>query len=436
MSQHQTNKEDRSMQDLSVYLSANARNMKKSVIRELLKLTNQPDIISFAGGLPAPETFPVEELRQASDRVFRQYGDKILQYGTTEGDNDLKARLVEYEKERGFSLSVQNLLITSASQQALDMLPKLFLDPGDYVIAGRPTYLGAIQAIQSYQGKVLGIPFSSANDGFDMVELEKRYSRAVSQKKRIKYIYVIPDFQNPTGICWSLEKRKALIEFAYRENLFIAEDAPYREIRFLGEPVDSLYKLEQQMQNRGIIISLKTFSKILSPGARIGWVVAREDIIQKMVVAKQAMDLCTSVITQKMIAEFMATGKLKDIVARTCGIYREKRNFMLEKFDAYMPKRFDLTWTKPEGGLFLWLSLPHYIDTEKMFYKAIEKKVAYVVGSAFYFDEPETNSMRINFSYSTFEQIDEGVKRLADTIREEIEEHEAGPRGQTTSEGL
>jgi len=424
------------MQDLSVYLSANARTMKKSVIRELLKLTNQPDIISFAGGLPAPETFPVEELREATDRVFRQYGDKILQYGTTEGDNDLKAQLVAYETAQGLSLGPQNLLITSASQQALDMLPKLFLDPGDYVIAGRPTYVGAIQAIQSYQGRVLGIPFSSANDGFDMVELEKRYARAVGQKKRIKYIYVIPDFQNPSGICWSLEKRRALIEFAYRENLFIVEDAPYREIRFLGEPIASLYKLEQQMQNRGIVINLKTFSKILAPGTRIGWVIAREDVIQKMVVAKQAMDLCTSVLTQKMIAEFMATGKLKSIIARTCGIYREKRNFMLEKFETYMPKRFDLTWTKPEGGLFLWLSLPHYIDTDKMFYKAIEKKVAYVVGSAFYFDEPETNSMRINFSYSSFEQIEEGVKRLADTIREEIEAHEAGPRGQTAPEDI
>ncbi|MEN6297107.1 MAG: PLP-dependent aminotransferase family protein, partial [Rectinema sp.] len=210
----------------------------------------------------------------------------------------------------------------------------------------------------------------------------------------------------------------------------------YREIRFLGEPISSIYKLEQQMQNRGIVINLKTFSKILAPGVRIGWVIAREDVIQKMVVAKQAMDLCTSVLTQKMIAEFMATGKLKNIVARTCGIYRDKRNFMLEKFDAYMPKRFDLTWTKPEGGLFLWLSLPHYIDTDKMFYKAIERKVAYVVGSAFYFDEAETNSMRINFSYSTFEQIEEGVKRLAVTIQEEIEAHEAGPRGQTVPEDM
>ncbi len=424
------------MQDLSTFLSSNARSMKKSVIRELLKLTNQPDIISFAGGLPAPETFPVQELREASDRVFEKFGNIALQYGTTEGDNDLKARLVEYESAQGLSLGMRNLLITSASQQALDMLPKIFLDPGDYVIAGRPTYVGAIQAIQSYQGKVLGIPFSASNDGFDMVELEKRYERAKSQRKRIKYIYLIPDFQNPSGICWSAEKRSAIIEFAYREGLLIVEDSPYREIRFLGESIPSIYQLEQSMRNLGIVINLKTFSKILAPGTRIGWVIAREDVIQKMVVAKQAMDLCTSVLTQKMIAEFMATGKLRTTIERTCAIYRDKRNFMLEKFEEYMPKRFDLTWTKPEGGLFLWLSLPHYIDTEKLFYKAIEKKVAYVVGSAFYFDEPEMNAMRINFSYSNFEQIETGVKRLAEVIKAEIDAHEAGPRGQTTPEGL
>jgi len=271
------------MQDLSVYLSANAHSMKKSVIRELLKLTNQPDIISFAGGLPAPETFPIEELRVASDQVFRKYGDKILQYGTTEGDNDLKARIIEYESSHGIDLDPDNILITSASQQALDMVPKLFLDPGEYVIAERPTYLGAIQAIQSYQGKVLGIPFSHANDGLDMDELERKYARAKSENKRIKYIYVIPDFQNPTGVCWSLEKRKALIEFAYREGLFIVEDAPYRELRFMGEPIPSLYQLELEMQNLGIVIGLKTFSKILAPGTRIGWILARKDIIQQLV---------------------------------------------------------------------------------------------------------------------------------------------------------
>ena len=424
------------MGDIVPVFSGNANNMRKSVIRELLKLTQQPDIISFAGGLPAPETFPVEDLRIAADMVFRKYAAKALQYGTTEGDASLKAELVAYEARHGADVAPENMLITSASQQALDMIPKIFLDPGDSALAGRPTYVGAIQAIQSYQGKIVGIPFSMDNDGFDMVELEKRYSRALAKGERIKYIYVIPDFQNPTGICWSLEKRKALLEFSYREKLFIVEDAPYREIRFIGSPIPSIYELDQKGKNRSNVIGLKTFSKILAPGTRIGWIIARQDIIAKLITAKQAMDLCTSPFTQLWLAEYLSMGKLEEVIANTCGLYLEKRNFMVKMLEKHMPKRFDLRWTKPEGGLFLWISLPHYIDTALMLNKAIEKKIAYVAGSAFYFDNPEHNSMRINFSYSSIGQIEQGVKRLADVIAEEIRQHESGPRGQTFPEEM
>jgi 2-aminoadipate transaminase len=424
------------MSDITPEFSTNANAMRASVIRELLKLTQQPDIISFAGGLPAPETFPVEDLRIAADKVFRDHATLALQYGTTEGDLALKNELIRYEAKGGVKVAPENLLITSASQQGLDMLPKIFLDPGECVIAGRPTYIGAIQAIQSYRGRVIGIPFSAENDGFDMVELQKRYRRAVASGEKIKYIYVIPDFQNPSGICWSLEKRKAILEFSYAEGLFLVEDSPYRDIRFLGNPIPSIYQLDQEGQNRCNVIGLKTFSKILAPGTRVGWILARKDIIAKLVVAKQAMDLCTSPFTQKWLAEYLATGNLDSVVARTCAIYREKRNHMVQMLEKYMPKRFDLTWTKPEGGLFLWISLPHYIDTDALVPKAIARKVAYVIGSAFYFDEPEHNSMRINFSYSSLEQIEEGIKRLADLVREEIEIHESGPRGRTTLEGV
>lgn len=424
------------MAGISPQYSLNAQTMKKSVIRELLKLTQQPDIISFAGGLPAPETFPTDALRAAADSVFVKHAAKALQYGTTEGDTLLKAQLSAYESAHGCPVPPSRILITSASQQGLDMAPKIFLDPGDCVIAGRPTYIGAIQAIQSYRGKVLGIPFSADEDGFDMVELEKRYARAKAAGERIKYIYVIPDFQNPSGICWSIEKRRALLEFAYAEKLCIVEDAPYRDIRFMGEPVPSIYQLDAEGRNEGNVIVLKTFSKILAPGTRIGWIIAREDIIDKFVTAKQAMDLCTSPFTQLWLAEYLASGQLEDTIRRTCAIYREKRNFMLKMFDTHMPKRFDLTWTKPEGGLFLWIKAPHYIDTDALVPKAIARKVAYVVGSAFYFDDPDRHAMRINFSYSSFEQIEEGVKRLAALLTEEITAHEAGPRGQTTPEGL
>jgi 2-aminoadipate transaminase len=412
------------MLELESLYSANANNMKKSVIRELLKLTAQPGIISFAGGLPAPQTFPVDDLRAAADRVFTKRPFEALQYGTTEGDDELKDQLIAFEARQGVKLERDNMLIVSASQQALDIACKVFLDPGDTVIAGRPTYLGEVQAIQSYRAEVLGIPFGPEEDGFDMSELRMRFTKAIAAGKRIKYLYVIADFQNPTGICWSASKRRELLAFSYEHGLLIVEDAPYREIRFLGDALPSIYQLDQEGERRGNVIGFKTFSKILAPGTRMGWIIARPEIISKFVVAKQAMDLCSNVFTQAWIAEYLGTGAIYDQIEETRALYRAKRNHMLAAFEKYMPNRPDLKWTKPEGGLFLWIRVPEFIDTEKMFMAAIEKKVAYVVGSAFYFDEPEHNAMRINFSYASLEQIDEGVKRLAEVVTEEISRRE------------
>ncbi len=407
------------MLDIEALYSKNANNMKASVIRELLKLTNQPGIISFAGGLPAPRTFPVEGLRAAADRVFAKRAAAALQYGTTEGDGELKDELIEFEGRQGLRSGRDDILVVSASQQALDIACKVFLDPGDSVIAGRPTYLGEIQAIQSYRAEVIGVPFDPANDGFDMAELEARYAKALAEGRRIKYLYVIPDFQNPTGICWSLAKRREFLEFSYRRGLLIVEDAPYREIRFLGEGLPSIYQLDQDGEARRNVIGFKTFSKILAPGTRLGWIVAAPEIIAKFVVAKQAMDLCSNVFCQAWVAEYLKTGAIYAHIEETRKLYREKRDRMVAALEREMPRRPDLKWTEPEGGLFLWVSLPAGIDTEKMFLRAIEKKVAYVVGSAFYFDEPERNAMRLNFSYPSLEEIDEGVRRLAEAIREE-----------------
>ncbi len=418
-----TGPEEIVMPDFNSLYSQNALNMKKSIIRELLKLTNKPGLISFAGGLPAPETFPVEDLRVAADAVFTKNPEVGLQYGTTEGDPALKAELVKIEASDGVKVGPDNILVTSASQQALDILPKVFLDPGDWIIAGHPTYLGTIQAIQSYQGKILGVPFAAEEDGFDLGEMERRYAAHRAAGMSIKYIYVIPDFQNPTGICWSLEKRQALLRFAYRENLLIIEDSPYREIRFVGKHIPSIYQLDQEMENRGIVVGLKTFSKILIPGARMGWIIAHPELIAKFVVAKQAMDLCTNVFTQRWIAEFLATGKLRSVIENTRANYRAKRMFMLEQLQKHMPTHPDIHWTKPEGGLFLWLSLPKSINTDEMFTKAIAKNVAYVVGSAFYFDDVEHNSMRLNFSFSSKADIEEGIKRLAEVVRGELAAH-------------
>jgi 2-aminoadipate transaminase len=414
------------MLDFESLYSANANNMRKSEIRELLKLTAQPGIISFAGGLPAPRTFPVEGLRAAADKVLRERPTEALQYGTTEGDNELKDQLIAFEARQGLRLGRDNLLVVSASQQALDIACKVFLDPGDLVIAGRPTYLGEIQAVQSYRAGILGIPFGPEGDGFDMGELRGRFAKAVAAGKRIKYVYAIPDFQNPTGICWSLAKRRELLAFAYENDLLVVEDAPYREIRFIGESLPSIYQLDQEGEGRGNVIGFKTFSKILAPGTRLGWIIARPELVAKFVVAKQAMDLCSNVFAQAWVAEYLRTGAIYSHIEETRALYREKRDCMVRAFEAHMPARPDLRWTEPEGGLFLWISLPAYIDTEKMFAAAIAKKVAYVVGSAFYFDEPERNAMRLNFSYASPEQIEEGVRRLAEVIRDRIKRYENG----------
>ena len=408
------------MPELESLFSANANNMKKSIIRELLKLIAEPDIISFAGGLPDPQTFPVEDLRLATERVFLRRPTEALQYGTTEGDDELKDQLIAFEAREGIEIGRDKLLVVSASQQAIDLVCKLFLDPGDLVVAGRPTYLGEIQAIQSYRAEVLGVPFGSADDGFDMAELRERCDAALAAGRRIKYIYAVPDFQNPTGICWSLEKRRELLGFSYERGLIVVEDCPYRDIRFLGESLPSLFRLDQEGERRGNVIGFRTFSKILAPGTRLGWIIASPTIIASLVVAKQAVDLCSNVLVQAIVAEYLKSGTIYEHIEQTRVLYREKRNRMVAALEREMPRRPDLTWTEPEGGLFLWVRLPKSVDTERMFYAAVERKVAYVVGSAFYFDDPERNAMRLNFSYASPAQIDDGIRRLGQTIRDEL----------------
>jgi 2-aminoadipate transaminase len=403
--------------------SMNTNNMKASVIRELLKLVDKPGIISFAGGLPDPAAFPVAELRSAADRVFTRRPAQALQYGTTEGDNELKDQLIAFEAKLGIRLKHEEMLIVSGSQQALDIACKAFLDPGDVVLAGRPTYLGEIQAVQSYRGEIVGVPYDKDEEGFDMARLEELHSAAIRAGKKVKYVYVIPDFQNPDGICWSLERRKRFLAYCYAKDLLVVEDAPYREIRFLGESLPSLYQLDQEGEKRGIVVGFKTFSKILAPGTRLGWIIGPAELISRFVVAKQAMDLSSNVFAQAWVAEYLKTGVIYDHIAETRKLYRDKRNRMVAALERSMPKRPDLRWTSPEGGLFLWVMLPEFIDTDRMFLRAIEKKVAYVVGSSFYFDDPVRNAMRLNFSYPSTEQIDEGIGRLADCVRDEIALH-------------
>jgi len=394
--------------------STNARGMKRSEIRELLKLTQKPDIISFAGGLPAPELFPVEKVKEVTDYVLDNEGKTALQYGPTEGDTKLKKELIKHMKEEGINATTDNLLIVSASQQALDITSKVFLDRGDYVFVEVPTYVGGIQAFNSYGANM--IPVESDNDGMIPEKLEEAIKKSIEegQKKKLKLVYIIPDFQNPGGITTSLERRKGILEVANKFNLIVVEDSPYRQLRYSGESVSPMYALDDQER----VISLFTFSKILTPGFRLGWIVGPKKIIEKFIIAKQPTDLCTSPFTQAIAREYLKRGYLNDQIKVIKKDYREKRDLMIENFKKEFPELEDLTWTKPDGGLFLWVTLPEYMNTRDLFQKAIEKKVAYVVGDAFHPKAQCKNSFRINFSYASKEQIVEGVKRLAAAIKE------------------
>ncbi len=395
--------------------SVNIRNMKRSVIRELLKLTAQPDIISFAGGLPSPESFPVEELKQVMIEMMDTEPYPVLQYGTTEGDLELRRHLVEkhYVSQENMPITTDNLVITTASQQALDLIGKIFIDPGDEIVCGAPTYLGGINAFAAYGARFRTVELDDEGMRADL--LERLLDTMKKEGRRPKFLYCVPDFQNPTGITMSERRRRDLVAIAEAHNLLIIEDSPYRELRFEGVNPPTIYSLAKP----GNVVLLGTMSKILCPSFRIGWVVACEELVDKIVVAKQSADLCTSAFTQRIAARYMQKGHMNARIAQTVNLYREKRDAMVNAFEAYMPP--GVTWVKPAGGLFLFLRAPESIDCTQMFPKAIAEKVAYVIGSAFYPDGSGHNTMRMNFSFSSKEQITEGVRRLAKVIKAELQ---------------
>ena len=399
--------------DFQALLSDNAKGMKRSAIRELLKLTQDPSIISFAGGLPAPETFPVEELKQVIDWVMTNEPQIALQYGPTEGDKLLRELIVQNYREFGFDITIDNVLVTTASQQGLDLLAKILINRGDKIIVGMPSYLGGLGAFNSYGAQMIGV--SLDEHGMNAAELEAVLKQLKDNGERAKFIYVIPDFQNPAGITMPIERRKRILELAYEYDTLIVEDSPYHELRFEGEHQTPMYALD----NKGQVITLGTFSKIFCPGFRIGWTIAHPEILDKFVVAKQQVDLCTPPFNQRIAARFIEQGYLGKKIKEITGIYREKRDTMLAAFEEYMPEGVE--WTRPEGGLFLFMTLPEHIDTEEMARGAIAEKVAYVPGHVFYHDGSHKNTMRINFSFMSKEKNVEGVKRLANVIRRALE---------------
>ena len=402
---------------LESLFSVNVAGLKRSVIRELLKLTQKHDIISFAGGLPSPETFPIEEIAELSKEVILSQGKWALQYGPTEGDPRLKDELIKVMKKDGVEINRNNILITSASQQGLDIVGRVFINRHNPVIIGRPCYMGALGAFRSYAAKFVGVELDE--DGMRIDSLGEQIEKMRLEADLPKFIYIVPDFQNPSGVTMPLERRKALLEMAREYQVLVIEDTPYRQLRYVGEHIPSLFKLDA---GEGYVISLFTFSKILFPGLRLGWIVASEKIIDKFVIAKQAMDLCTSPFTQAVAYEYCRRGLLDNHIKSNVALYKKKREIMLRALDEYMPEHPDINWTKPEGGLFLWVRLPSFLDVGTLFYQAVEENVAYVSGTGFYADEGGKNAFRINFSYPTEEEIVEGIKRLAKVIENNLKE--------------
>ena len=383
-------------------------NMKASEIRELLKLTQQPEIISFAGGLPAPELFPIEELKNISKQVLEENGSAALQYGTTEGHKPLREKIVERMAKVHVNTTSEDILVTNGSQQGLDFSARIFINPGDVIICESPTYLGAINAFKAYEPEFIEV--ATDDEGMIMEELEE----VLKNNDNVKFIYVIPDFQNPSGKTWSIERRIRLVEIANKYNVAIVEDNPYGELRFEGE----IYPAIKHYDTKGNVIFLGTFSKILCPGLRLGWIIADEDILDKYILVKQGADLQTNTMAQMEVAKFLEKYDIEEHIEKIKSVYRKRRNLMMKTIEEEFPKEVKTTY--PEGGLFTWVVLPDYINARELAVKALEKNVAFVPGGSFFPNGGNENTFRMNYSNMDEERIVEGVKRLGIAIKEMI----------------
>lgn len=390
--------------------------MGSSAIRELLKLTEQPDIISFGGGMPAPEVFPIEEFSEACQRVLKDSGPQALQYGPTEGYRPLREMIVRHSVRYGIEITPDNVLITSGSQQALDLLGKILINRGDRILVESPTYLGALQAWNAYGAEYITVPMDEHGMVTDALEEALRSGP--------KFIYVLPNFQNPTGVTLAMERRIKLIELADRYGVPIVEDDPYGQLRYEGEHLPSAVVLDSQFRDNckvcygGNVIYLSTFSKTLAPGLRLAWVVAPPEVIRKLVQAKQGADLHTSPFNQFVAHEVAKGGFLDRHVKLIRDVYRQRRDVMLAAMDGYFPPGVE--WTHPEGGLFLWGTLPESLSSSDVLKTAIEQKVAFVPGGPFFPNGGGHNTMRLNFSNATPEKIMEGISRLGRVIRDKM----------------
>lgn len=375
------------------------KGMKSSIIREILKLTAQPGVISFAGGLPAPELFPLTQLKQAHMTLFDKGDSAVLQYSTTEGDPSLRSWIAQKMNRQGSKVTDSNILILSGSQQGLDLMGKIMLDPGDYVVVENPSYLGAIQCFGAYEAQFLAV--ESDAQGMDLDHLEE-----LLKQYHPKLIYVIPTFMNPTGITMIRERRQRLAEIAARYQVLVIEDNPYGDLRYSGDDIPPLKAFDEA----GWVVYLGSFSKTAVPGMRLGWVAADPQVIAALAQAKQGADLHTATFAQAALSEYLHQHNPEAHVERIKKAYKERRDLMLACMEKHFPK--ELKWNRPDGGMFIWVTCPEKVDTVELLKKAVEQKVAYVPGISFFPFEDHNNCLRLNFSNASNTQIEEGICRL------------------------
>lgn len=391
------------MTDYSNKFSKDVGSFFRSPVREIFKKVDLNSIYSFAGGYPSAETFPLEEIRQTMAEVIDKYGGKAFQYGATQGVMELREAVASR-----YDVPVDRVQITSSSQQGIDVCTRVLADPGDVILTSSPSYLGALQSFCSYRADIRGIAHSS-----DMKLFKESYEHEIAkvktEGKKVKFLYMIPDFQNPSGESLTLQEREMLVDFAERYDFLIVEDSPYRELRYEGEHIPSMYSLAPDR-----VIHLGSFSKIFAPGFRLGWAIAHPEILDKIYVCKQSLDLCPPVFDQYVAAEFLESGRLDANLRKTVTLYREKRDLMMSLLEEHMPE--GVRWTRPEGGLFLFLTMPEGFDAVRFYDTALDAGVAYVAGEFFHPDRSGRNTMRLNFSFMSQERMKEGIVLLADLL--------------------
>lgn len=399
--------------NLSRHFSERAKEMRASEVRELLKLLQVPDMISFAGGFPNPETFPAELIREIVNDVLKKDGAQALQYGITEGYMPLREAVAERMNKKGVTASKEDILIVSGSQQVIDLTGKVFIDPKDTVVVTAPTYLTALTGWAVFQASFESVPIDKDNMRMDI--FEDRMKRLARRSNPPVIVYALPNFQNPAGVTMPEKNRKKLVDLASDYDFLVLEDDPYGELRYRGSDIPPIKSFDDE----GRVIYMSTFSKILAPGLRIGWVVAEPEILKKLVIAKQSADVCANILGQRIAHEYIIRGHIDPQIQKIKSIYSRKMDLMLNGMDEFMPE--GISWIKPEGGMFLWVDLPESMDSGELLKKALKKRVAFVTGKAFFADPKEgTSALRLNFTYPSDEMITEGMRRLGSVLNQEI----------------